>query len=561
MKLNNLNIFIDQKLVRTVTFHDGLNLVTNIPNSGRTGNSVGKSTLSRVFDYLLLSDIKTIYIDEEYQHPNKEIEELFKSKNVVVDLNYIDYEGKLRNISRSLTIDQECLYKIDGQNATKDEYEIFLLKTMFYVHTTRPSLRLLAPKFIRNNSHRMLSTTRMLEKFQSKNDYSELYLYLFGFNNTQLLTKKREANNLLTIRKRNSTSINSIIREQKPTLEIPRIKENLVALERSILSIDSVPQETEHLDTLSELQSKEEIEISHLLSTERKLENINRTVQLFLKDRDNYLVDELKSIYDFAGVSIESGIKTLNEALRFHNNLIEKKRHYLEADIPKLNKEINILHESINQIRNKKQSVFEKIHTNENLEKLTEKLKSIGVARTDLGKLEGLIEQQELASTNLKNAEDALQKIIDEISKSKALLTEFEEIFNKYLRQATKTTHDEEYNISIEFNETTGTCEIEMHNSATNPEGGKKKAEVISFDISYINTVIEMKINRPSFVFHDSIEDIDTKQILSLFDIANRSSGQQILSMLSDKFDKATYDKLKQNIILELDEDHKFFTV
>ncbi|MDT7527032.1 hypothetical protein NOG12_13245, partial [Pseudidiomarina sp. GXY010] len=50
MKLDSLEIKINNEVKRFVKFKSGLNLVTNKPNSGRTGNSVGKSTLSRVVD-------------------------------------------------------------------------------------------------------------------------------------------------------------------------------------------------------------------------------------------------------------------------------------------------------------------------------------------------------------------------------------------------------------------------------------------------------------------------------------------------------------------------------
>ncbi|WP_392567205.1 DUF2326 domain-containing protein [Halomonas sp. 707B3] len=62
-------------------------------------------------------------------------------------------------------------------------------------------------------------------------------------------------------------------------------------------------------------------------------------------------------------------------------------------------------------------------------------------------------------------------------------------------------------------------------------------------------------------MFHDSIEDIDKKQIEDIFKEANKLPGQQILSMLSDKISEDTYNSVSKNIILSLDEDEKFFCV
>jgi len=130
-----------------------------------------------------------------------------------------------------------------------------------------------------------------------------------------------------------------------------------------------------------------------------------------------------------------------------------------------------------------------------------------------------------------------------------------------YLKNLTQSLHDDEYQIDLNFNKDNGACSIELLNSVTNPEGGKKKAEVIAFDFSYIYAASELNLKRPRFVFHDSIEDIDKKQIEDIFKEADKIPGQQILSMLSDKISDALYKKLSKSIILTLDEDEKFFCV
>ena len=98
-------------------------------------------------------------------------------------------------------------------------------------------------------------------------------------------------------------------------------------------------------------------------------------------------------------------------------------------------------------------------------------------------------------------------------------------------------------------------------NTVSNPEGGKKKAEVIAFDFAYIHAVSVLNLNRPRFIFHDSIEDIDKKQIDVIFHESNLLPGQQILSMLSDKISEETYQKIEDKIVLLLDENEKFFGV
>ena len=60
MKLIKLEIEINGKIVREIKFRDNLNIITNKKNVNTAGNSVGKSTLGRVLDYLFDGSISPI---------------------------------------------------------------------------------------------------------------------------------------------------------------------------------------------------------------------------------------------------------------------------------------------------------------------------------------------------------------------------------------------------------------------------------------------------------------------------------------------------------------------
>jgi uncharacterized protein YydD (DUF2326 family) len=563
MKLDSLEIKINNEVKRFVKFKSGLNLVTNKPNSGRTGNSVGKSTLSRVVDFLMLGSIDSIYIDEEFKKPNLEIETLFKNNIVTASLSFFDYSNKINQISRYLCIDDESESKfwVNGEIVEEKVYESFIQDKIFNISTRRPSVRAVAPKFIRNDSHRMLSTTKFLDKRQGPKDYSELFLYLFGFNNTSLLTEKRDATNLVNRRKRNSTSINALVKEQKPKSEIKKYKADAKELEDNLLTFEYSSEYSNPIERLSELQVKEDRYTEELLSIQRKVDNINHTIELLSKDKDGYLINELKAIYNFSGVAIDGALRELEDVILFHKNLVEKKKHFLTIDLPKLNEESEGLQAELSSIRKDKLQVFSDMRSKESLDNVTKNLKRLGELKVELGKLEGLMEQQSKAKSDQTEAETQLQRILEDISKEIDNVYAFEKKFNTHLRSLTKSLHDEEYSIDLDFNKDSGACSIELINTATNPEGGKKKAEVIAFDFAYIHAISELKLNRPSFIFHDSIEDIDKKQIEDIFEEANKLPGQQILSMLSDKISEETYKKVSRNIILALDEDEKFFCV
>jgi len=561
MRLNSLEIKKDGNRIRRVAFNNGLSLVTNERGSGRSGNSVGKSTLSRVVDFLFMGSIEIIYIDEEFGLPNEEIEYLFENHNVVADLSFVGVDNQTHQISRNFAIgDVEAKFVVDGKGVGSAEYESSVQKLFFDVTSRRPTVRAIAPKFIRNDSHRMLNTTKFLDKRQGPKDYSELFLYLFGFQNTDLLTQKRDANNLVTRRKRNSVSLNTIVKEQKPKAEMSRYKNDIKALEKDFLSFDYSPEYTDPVARLSELQKMEDSFGSILISIDRKVTNIEKTISLLGGgETGGYLADELKAIYEFAGATIDGAISEFDGVMRFHSNLVDRKKEFLSAGLPDLLVEKEEMEFELNSIYREKEKVFSDMRSKESIANITENLKSLGALRVSLGKLEGLIEQQELASSEHSSAKEELERILGEIKVELTGVYLFESELNKSIKFLTKEIHDDEYHADLNYDEGSGNCALEITGSVSNPEGGKKKAEVIAFDFAYITAANTTEIKRPSFVFHDSIEDIDQRQIDVIFTEAKKLPGQQIISMLSDNLSQEMYEKYLPDSILLLSENDRFF--
>lgn len=562
MKLTKLTISRDGVSIREVSFKNGLNLVLNRRGAGRSGNSVGKSTLSRVVDHIFLGSINPIYIDEEFKKANEKIEHLLTHSRVEAELEFIGLDDRIHLATRNLTVSAgDRYYRIDGQVVTELVYEEAIQRLCFDVTTKRPSVRFLAPKFIRNDNHKMLNTTKFLDPHVGSKDYSEVFLYLFGFQNTELLTEKREASNLVSKRKKYSTALNAIVKEQKPAAEVGNYQALAKKLEQDLLRFDYSPEYVDPVAYLSELQLKENETTEIALDVERRFANINRTMELLNEQGGNYLVNEVRAIYEFAGVSVDSAIKDFEEVLSFHDKLVARKLQFITSDLPELKSTQANLRLELEEIQQKKLHVFADIRSTESIKRITENIKELGELKVKLGKLEGLLEQQQTASNDLIKANDALRAIAIRISLEMNAVNDFVEVFNKHFKRITQLTHAEQYEFRLNFDDESAICQIEIKSKVSNPEGGKKKAEVMAFDMAYIFAVAELKQLRPMFVFHDSIEDIDQKQIEAIFSIARKLPGQQIVSMLSDKLSESMYDKYLVDTILLLSEDDMFFGI
>ncbi len=192
MRLNKLIILKNNTLVREVPFKDGLNLIINKRTSGKdSGNSVGKSTLSRVLDYLFMSSGHDIYHDAEFGKDIPEIVSLINDNVLKFTLDFNTVENKKAVVSRIIsTDDKNSKYFLNDVEIDKKQYSEFIAQAVFGLTTDKPSLRNVSHKFIRNTNDKMQKTLNFLHGNTTPDVYDLLYLFLFGFNGLPLIKKK-----------------------------------------------------------------------------------------------------------------------------------------------------------------------------------------------------------------------------------------------------------------------------------------------------------------------------------------------------------------------------------
>lgn len=270
------------------------------------------------------------------------------------------------------------------------------------------------------------------------------------------------------------------------------------------------------------------------------------------------------STYEYANINISNTLKTLDEATAFHEILTSRKIEFLKIKLPNLIKKRDSVFIKIQDNEAQKNIILSKLNSQENINKAQILLKKIGDIRGQMGELEGLLKNQIEATNAFNEVKTKHLKILEKISENlnstndfcDELVSNFNLIVNKLYNL--KSAPNFEINFSFEKNK----LKLNTVNTLANPEGGMKKAEVIAFDLAYIQTVVSKKIIRPKFIIHDAIEDIDNKQIEKLFDCSNSLlDGQQIVSLLSDKLNDSLREKFKSSIILELNQDNKFFKI
>jgi hypothetical protein len=88
---------------------------------------------------------------------------------------------------------------------------------------------------------------------------------------------------------------------------------------------------------------------------------------------------------------------------------------------------------------------------------------------------------------------------------------------------------------------------------------GKKKGEILAFDLAYIKFADEQNIKCLHFVLHDQMETVDNNQIITFLQEVSNANCQLITPVLKDKMpaelQTGTYE------ILSLSQDKKLFKI
>ncbi|EHA13625.1 DUF2326 domain-containing protein [Halomonas sp. HAL1] len=562
MRLNKFVLEVDGEMVREIPFLDGLNIITNLKDSA-PGNSVGKSTLGRVLDYLFDGPIAPIYIDEEFGTPNSEIELLLTDKIVYVSLEYKGLKGSLSTIKRRLSTITICQsYYINDVEVDRKDYILHIMKTVFNVFSEKPTIRKLAPKFFRTNQYRMLHTVKFDNgRSVSKSDVSTVFLYLFNFSNTEILSKRHKLKNAVKRYDRQVISFKGVISEQKILSSINNIKKQVEKLENSFFSTDRGIDKFEIVSKINDVDDMQNSLSDKVLELDLKLRNISKTNELLISEDQYYLIEELRAVYGYASAKVDSVLVDYSESLIFHKQLVNAKKEFVSDGLEDIQIKKRRYKEEMNGLKERRNLLYKEMKSKKEVEELSDTVKRIGELNKELLKLNAIVEQKETIEEKYFDESERLENISRQLEKELESVRSFEKVFVDTFKAYTKSFYEVGYNFSLNVDEIKGECSPTVDEVQSNSEGGLKRLEVVLFDLSYIKTVAAEEVYRPNFVLHDSIDDIHINYIKKLFEESCKLAGQHILSMLSDKLPDDQYQKYKKHMILELSQRDKFFKV
>lgn len=565
MQLNKLAVYKNEKIVREVTFKKGLNLIINsASDEAKTGNGVGKSTPSRLLDYVFMSTGKDIYTEPEFGGNIPEVFEYITTNSIYIELEFRGHDGRDSRVGRTLTPNQkESVYYVSGEVCEKSVYATLVSTQIFGQSKEKPTVRNLSHKFIRNTNEKMQNTTRFLHGNTSPDVYDQLYLFLYGFSGLDLLRDKAAIKNKIKTKTKHLSAYRNPHRESALQKMINPLRIEDKAIKSKIDSFDFTGSEEADVRELVNIQGQiSDVTVAYS-KVKSRIEYIDKSILRLRENASSVDGRELSDIYQQAGVSISGGLKRSYEDLVvFHNQVILNKVTLLSKDVEGYKEEAVGVKQKIDELHSQESGIFTKMKEPDTLKSISQIYNEQSSIREQIASVDALLNKIEETKKAIEYLEDSKGEIIKEISNNTQQLDENIEKFNEYFGDLSKKFYGDRYIFDLEFDSEKEKCQFEVANISPNPTGGKKKGELSAFDLAYIEFVEEVKLKRPTFVVHDSIEDVDVNQVYDIFQKADQLNGQYIIALLSDKISDPKFSKFKaESIILELSENDKFFKI
>jgi len=562
MFLKRLTIIQNGTIIRDIPFNEkGLNLIVDstplkIMNS-ESGNNVGKTTFIRAIDFCLGSNGKDLYKDKETGNDNEEVKNFLFKKNVVFELELITNDKQIIKLKRSFNSENDLF--INNEKYTDLKQYCFKLNQLFFgipTTQTKISFRTIIKKFVRSDQYSEANLLKVLSTFKNDNDYEAMYLYLFGFPEQDIISKRLNVSAEIK-------QLTGKLNKMKGKSSLPKLENRLNQIDKSIGEQENIVKTFNLPKTYDDLLDKLKTVKADSAELSSQISNIDLKLSLSYKSKQELSESKskidpnvIKGLYDEAKVLIPEIQKTFEEVLNFHNKMVSNKLNYIEKHIEKLLKEKSQKEKLIKPILKEQSRILSLLDDSGSFDDLIKVREELNELYTDRGKIVGQIEIiKDLLMLIDKNTE-ILEDLTEEFNTYLEALNEnIQEIFNKYFKKYTFLTHGEQ--IYLLYNPESR--KFEFDNIKGNVGDGYKKTDIIALDFAFINYFEEIGINFPRFVVHDKMEIIHKNQIQKIFEIADTLNGQFIVSVLKERIMFLGEKYVRDRTILELSENDKFF--
>ena len=318
---------------------------------------------------------------------------------------------------------------------------------------------------------------------------------------------------------------------------------------------DSVKDDLASLKTIRGNISQLSIDISKL---DTKIEFSERTIETLEKTRSSIDPKIIKGIYQQAKVYIEKLQKSFQETMSFHNSMIDNKVKFVNKSLTALKEKKKVLWDNLTNIQREERECLKKMSHKGALEDFQNYNNRLSSLKEERGEKNGILIEIDKVEKELHDLNKELDVINEKIATFQDRLDRELEIFNISYRNISKKLYDEEYVFAYNSENNEG-YNFSIDSMRGKVGSGKKKGEIMAFDLAYLKFLENKQANICRFQIHDRIEEVHTNQLKSAFKIATEIDGQFIIPVLGEKVESLGSEYIKNNTIISLSQNEKFF--
>lgn len=523
------------KLIREITFKEGVNFIVDIKNEkGQRGNGVGKTTALKLIDICLgAQDRKYIYTDAELKIENLELKDYISNSRIYSELTVCE---DLLDTDINCDVLRVDLYP-NGRRYVNDkqyplkEYHHQLNSIFFNNNSDKPSFRELIGMFVRvdqkSDNDKFL---RYLSDYTANTEYENVYNYLFRLSDeavSQSVRVLKERMKALTKDRKKILKINGISSINLVEQKIIEIDKAITGMRKKIDILIDAESMKANEQSISEAKNKY-LEITNQIDKynfrQQRVRNIiSNSKRDSLKKIDRSV---LQNLYDETkGYFVELN-KTFDQLVKFNEQILINKIAYFNNQLKEITNKLTLLEEKREGLFEYYKDVVVLIKDN-NIAQYAQLQNELEETLKEKGGLENILETHTRLTKAVDMAEEELGKMTKDGVDPAANISLYNDCFTAY----TQLINHESYLLYL----TDEDFPIGISNVKSGFSTGTKKSVIAAFDLAYQSYVQKQDISTPRFVIHDVIETMDEVGLFNTVEIANKIKCQYIAAVLNDK--------------------------
>lgn len=507
-------------LLKSFQFEPGINIILgrySKNKENRGPNGIGKSSLIRLIDYVLLSD------SSEKRFSNERYDFLRKEKhNVILEFKINDE----RFFIKRHFVDKDIVYF--GKNTsqyekyTKSELKQILFNKYFPIEKNDVFLDgnrfgTLMNFFIKDDleSLKRVDPLNFLPYRPSSREIAILNFYLLNLSNKYLIRYDELIKEYDSYKKGIKALQDKVKLDTGKSIE--EFKSQKIKIEKSIALLESALRDYKFLETYKGIETQL-IEISAQINDKLKayhsFSNKHKKIQDSFQQFNDIDLKQIRKLYNEVLKTFGDIVsKTLNEIIEFRTEINDNRNKYLIFRQNQLEKSIGKILDDISELEQERSLLYKRLDERGAIESITNTYEQLTIEKTNLAKNLEIIRQVEEIQVMLGNLDVSISEIkrdiLNELTQYSYEINELRILFQEILSSA----------IFIETEKVNGYFDISLKNNSNRNELpfkidveipkadalGLSRLKIITYDLLVFLNNINSERRFPNFLIHDGV--------------------------------------------------------